>query len=178
MKRAIELQGHRFGRLIAQWPCGINQHGIHWLCLCKCGTLHIVRGSYLRHGVSRSCGCLKREESSARRTRDNLRHGQARHEARSHEYQAWRAMRQRCMNPNATGYKYYGGRGIKVCARWQKFENFIADMGRKPEGRHGKGPLFSIDRINNDGNYEPTNCRWATRLQQSRNRRPSSHGRP
>lgn len=93
-------------------------------------------------------------------------HGESYFADNTVEYSTWLAMRQRCSNPNAAGYEYYGGRGIRVCERWDDFRLFLSDMGRKP------GPTWSIDRINVDGDYEPSNCRWATPSQQAQNKRP------
>ena len=99
-----------------------------------------------------------------------IKHGQSKRGQRTSEYQIWRGMKTRCQNSKSYAYKYYGGRGIQVCKRWQDFRNFFTDMGKRP------GPEYSIDRIDNDGNYEPGNCRWATPHEQRVNSRPRSHG--
>ncbi len=129
------------------------------LCDCACGNRNIktVRQT-LRAGRSKSCGCMRNELIG----KANTTHGQS----NSREYRSWKAMRDRCGNPNFTGYAYYGGRGITICDRWSEFANFLADMGQCPKGH-------SLDRWpDHDGNYEPSNCRWATPKQQVENRGP------
>lgn len=163
-----DLTGQQFGRLTAQWPAGRTPGAVHWLCLCICGAMRIVRAQSLLRGSARSCFCLQRENRT-KLIKEFTKHGHARLHAHSPEFRTWRGMIQRCTNPQRQSFKYYGGRGIKVCERWQKFENFLADMGLRPTATH------SIDRFpNNDGNYEPGNCRWATRSEQQLNKRPFS----
>ena len=138
------------------------------LCRCDCGADTIVWRGNLPRGSTTSCGCVRRAMYAA--GGPSLRHGHARrfHGEKSSEYRSWTMMINRCVNPNATQYRYYGGRGVSVCDRWRdSFEAFLADMGVKPTPQH------SIDRINPHGDYEPDNCRWATRLEQRHNRRDS-----
>lgn len=155
----IDLTGQKFGRLTVIELEGRGDHCTWWKCLCECGKQLRVRSHLLRAG-SKSCGCL----------RPNLIHGHNRVGQRSPEYAAWDNMRARCSNPDRSEFHRYGGRGIRVCQRWidgdgvrSGFEYFLADMGHRPSKDH------SIDRVNNDGNYEPQNCRWATLKEQRRN---------
>ena len=159
----IDLTGKRFNRLLvlARGPNKASKAA--WRVRCDCGKLSLVIGRNLRSGNTRSCGCLSAERTSA----DNAARGiHFESGMRTPEYEAWRNMRRRCYDSTSQNYRYYGGRGITVCERWmESYLFFLADVGRKPS------PTHSIDRINNDGNYEPTNCRWATKRQQGLNRR-------
>ena|ERR1700675_1534927 len=134
-------------------------------CLCDCGTSKLVRAEYLRSGHTKSCGCLRTDAGAAVGLMEVHGHNSRLKGGPSPEHVSWTGMKTRCTNPKAKDFKHYGGRGIKVCQRWQYFENFFADMGPKPSPRH------SIDRINPDGDYEPLNCRWATWKEQRHNRR-------
>lgn len=153
--RNRNLLNQTFGRWTVIDKAPRDKHGfVRWICRCVCGTVKGVNESTLVRGTSTSCGCLTLEVLSAR----------GRHwDSKSRLYRCWRHLRSRCENKNVSEYKNYGGRGITVCERWQSYDNFKADMGEHP------GPGYSIDRIDNDGNYEPSNCRWATRSQQSSN---------
>jgi hypothetical protein len=154
-----DLSTQRFGRLTAIERAGRHMaNGVPWRCLCECGNEIVVPSGRLKSGNTKSCGCLSRDiTGSLRRT-----HGMS----RSSEYASWTSMKDRCFNPNNDDYALYGGRGITVCRRWKNsFENFLADMGTKPF------PRASIDRINTNGNYSPTNCRWSSQKTQTRNKR-------
>jgi len=157
MKR-LELIGKKFCRLTVMGFDRISKHGhTMWRCRCACGKETIVMSGDLTSGKSKSCGCLKKERAHE----INTTHGMC----GTPEYTAWQGMLKRCYNPNNTSYKNYGGRGISVHERWLRFENFYDDIGPKPSPDH------SLDRIDNDGNYEPSNIRWATRTEQNRNQR-------
>jgi hypothetical protein len=126
-----------------------------WVCQCKCGNQTLTHDSHLQQGKANSCGCLTTEN----RVKVTTKHGLC----GTKTYQTWNAMLERCRNPKHVGYSNYGGRGIEVCERWKSFENFLADMGERPKGK-------TIDRINSNGNYEPSNCQWQTNKQQHNNR--------
>lgn len=128
-----------------------------WMCICECGTIKYVNGLNLRLGKSISCGCARDEATIKRSTRHGLRN--------SKEYQAFCNMHQRCSNPNDGSFHDYGARGIVVCERWHDFSNFIEDMGFKPSPKH------TIERVNVNQGYNPSNCIWADRKTQARNKR-------
>ncbi len=148
--------GQRYGRLVAIRRTRTSAGKSMWLFQCDCGEKHTARGTHVRGGRISSCGCAW-----------NKKHGMI----RTPEYYTWQNMIQRCTNPTNPRFYCYGARGITVCSRWFSFENFIADVGGRPSA------YFSIDRIDNNGNYEPDNVRWATSEQQLSTRRPRGPNR-
>lgn len=150
MPNFINLSGMRFGRLVVIERDRTFGKSVAWICKCDCGNIHTTRPYDLKSGKVSSCGCYQSESRT--------KHGGS----YLPEYYVWAGMKDRCTNKNNKYFSYYGGRGIKVCEQWNDFKNFFADMGPRP------GNKYSIDRIDENKDYEPGNCRWATKTEQSR----------
>ena len=156
----LDITGMKFGRLTAIKQNGVDispsRKHLKWDCVCDCGNFFNCRLNTLRSGSVKSCGCLKLE------SKPNLKHGLR----KTPEYESWAHLKTRCLNKNSSDYYLYGGRGITICQEWENsFECFIKDMGGKPSKN------MSIDRIDVNKGYEPSNCRWADNKTQSRNKR-------
>lgn len=161
MPLLIDLTGQRFERLTVVKHAGQAPAGaMLWLCLCDCGKEKIIYGSNLKIGHTKSCGCLSVEQTLKRL----IKHSHCRNGKKTKTYRSWHSMVKRCTNPNDKDYLSYGGRGIKVCKRWMKFENFLEDIGEIPRGHQ-------IDRIDNNQGYNKLNCHWVTSKTNCRNRR-------
>lgn len=175
--RALDLAGQKFGRLTAIERAGKSPHGkITWLCVCDCGRMVVVVGSSLMSGNTQSCGCHKAAVAAENgRCSRHLIMVHGGHKDRL--YRVWSDMKRRCYNPNFKQFKDYGGRGIVICDEWRDdygaFKSWACSNGYDDSAPYGK---CTIDRIDNNGNYEPDNCRWVDMKAQAKNRRPRSIG--
>lgn len=159
--RRLQLEGQKFGKWTVIKFSETSSRFSLWECICECGTKKIVSGTTLVNGLSKSCGCYRVENAKNLFTTHGETVG-----GNTREFEIWCSMKDRCDNENYHRFHDYGGRGIKVCERWKdSFTNFLEDMGRRPSDDH------SIERIDNNGNYEPSNCIWGTTKIQARNHR-------
>lgn len=164
---AANISGLKFDRLTAVKPSDNRvANKIMWECICECGNTTFANVAQLRNSQRTSCGCAKKAGNQI--YKKTAKHGHFVGDKPSPTYRIWSGMHTRCSNQKMPSWPHYGGRGIKVCERWDKFENFLSDMGERPDGK-------SLDRINNNGNYCHENCRWATDFEQHRNRSDNTY---
>lgn len=154
----VDISGQKFGRLTVVSFHSVKGGSSKWNCVCDCGKTRVVRKGHLKSGDTKSCGCLVKEWVAENKTKHGM--------CGTPEYVSWQCMKYRCYYPKHKDYHSYGGRGITVCPQWlHSFETFLNDMGTKPT------PDYTIDRINVNGNYEPSNCKWSTMKEQNMNTR-------
>lgn len=158
---AIDMTGKRYGMVTVIKRANTHHRRAYWVALCDCGNTTVISGTKLRRGHTKSCGCLRSVKAIER----NTVHGMT----GTRSYRAWSAMWRRCTNKAASNYKWYGGRGIKVCEAWRDFTVFLRDMGEPP-------PMNELDRIDNDCGYSKNNCRWVTHKANCNNRRNNGVG--
>lgn len=162
-RKSIDETGKRYGRLVVVRRVPAESIGAHWLCQCDCGETVVVKGGNLRTGDIQSCGCWNSEVSSARALARNTTHGYSHHQL----YEVWHGMKRRCCDPNQVWYENYGGRGISVCDEWANDAKAFVEWALE----NGYEDGLSIDRIDNNGNYEPCNCRFVTNRENQNNKR-------
>lgn len=163
MSIPLDIQGKKFGRLTpvskVRIPSKYRKNGTAgWVCRCKCGGFIDVLTVSLTKGIVRSCGCLVSETTIAKNKARKKPY-----KTNTPTYISWKSMKARCLNKNATSYEYYGAKGVTICDKWLTYQNFLNDMGERPDG-------MTIDRIDAFGNYKPSNCKWSTRLEQNQNK--------
>lgn len=167
-RRLMYKAGYVFGRLVLLERIETKPNPTGRF-LCACGNQFVTTIFNVAQTKTTSCGCYRRKITAVRARMLFTKHGHGNRKTPSSTYISWTGMKKRCLNSSHDSWKYYGGRGIKVCKRWMKFENFLKDMGERPEGT-------SIDRVNNDGNYEHSNCKWSTAKEQQKNKRRNPNG--
>ena len=174
MPKRSDLAGKKFGKLTVLEPAFTKYGKLHWKCLCDCGNFSYVNTQYLKNRNTQSCGCLKSEVAKRIFSKLNTTHG----ETKTRLFNLWTRIKDRCYREKNPNYRNYGGRGIKMCDEWKddfvKFRTWAINSGYKEELLKNGKNKWTIDRINNDGDYEPSNCRWVTIKQQCRNRRTNS----
>lgn len=162
--KPIDLTGKKFGNLLVSRQAERTSKFVQWVCFCDCGKEVIVRGDHLRSGNTKSCGCTRKKKIAERNRKCLVKYKKTHGKSGSRTYAVWASMVSRCTREKDKSYKHYGGRGIALCDDWHVFSNFLRDMGEAPDDH-------TLERVDNDGNYETSNCKWVTSYHQSRNRR-------
>ena len=175
--KPLDLVGKKFGRLTAIKRVGTQNGHVTWLCKCDCGNETVVSASTLKSGYTKSCGCLWKDSiyefNHSERRKETTRKAKTKHGMKGTRiYRILQAMRQRCRNSNVPCFKYYGGRGIAVCDEWEKSFQSFYDWSIA----NGYSDELTIDRIDVNGNYEPSNCRWVSMAEQNKNKRRNKNG--